>query len=615
MRHIGSLADIRAVEAIGYAEFCPHASPWGIISASAEKWPDNTALHYLEDASDPRRDRTWTYAELRADVVAAARVFRGFGVKPGRSVAILANHTPSAQIALWAAGMAGCAAPMNPLLRPEHIAALLKATKAAVVVMMGINDELDYWSSLVPALREAGVDLPIIDCDSDGRSPGSSGTFETLLVAERDKPLGFEISGGDENVVALYHTGGTTGAPKLVQHTRRNEAHVARSCALLHDYGSNDVVANGFPLFHVAGAFVYGLSALSEGSKILIPGRLGMRNPEFIATLWKQVERHRITIIAAVPTILSGLVGKPVDADISTARAALTGGSPLPTELASAFEQKIGIPVRNIFGMTETSGSIALESVHTQRTPNCCGYPLPFTQVAILEPGCDLPDPTQTVPAGVVGLVACRGPNVSPGYTETALNAGTFLTDGWLITGDLGSMDAEGRLYLTGRAKDVIIRGSHNIDPQSIEDTLLAHPDIEMAAAVGMPDNYSGELPVAFVTIREGAHLSCDEIIEFLKHRIEDPTALPKRIEIIAAMPVTAVGKIFKPTLRREAIGWAITTAAAKVGIPDRAWALDVGETLTARIAIEAAHAVAMRDAVLGMPITIEFTDLTEVSK
>jgi fatty-acyl-CoA synthase len=139
MRPIRSIADLRAVESEGFDAVCPQASPQKIIEASARRWSHATALHYIVGADDPSRDRRLSFVELRDDVLAAARAFRALGVTPGGSVAILANHTPTAQIALWGAQAAGKAAPMNPMLRPAHIAALLEASRAAVVVMMGVN--------------------------------------------------------------------------------------------------------------------------------------------------------------------------------------------------------------------------------------------------------------------------------------------------------------------------------------------------------------------------------------------------------------------------------------------------------------------------------------------
>lgn len=603
MLRIRTIDDIRALESQGLDAVYPHRSPARMLEAAAARWPGRPALKYLHDPADPGQVRTFTYADLLARIRAAAQLFREAGVQPGRSVALLTAHTPSAQIALWGAQLAGCACPINPMLRADHVAALIAAGDAAVVVAMGCNGENDFWSSLVPALRAEGVRLPIFDCDSDGPSPGSDGCFEDL-VSERLGAAGVGSDAQpDEATAALYHTGGTTGAPKLVRHARSNEAHAARSCALLHGYAPEDVVVNGFPLFHVAGAFVYGLSVLSAGGALLLPGRQGMRNAAFIGAFWEQVETHAITVLGAVPTVLSGLLGQPVKGDISTLRVALTGGSPLPPELADDFEKRTGVPVRNILGMTETSGAIALESVHGERVPLSCGFPLPFSRVAVLPHAEGVPDPAHPLGPGETGIVAVRGPNVSAGYTDARRNEGVFLDGGWLVTGDLGRVDEAGRLYITGRAKDVIIRGSHNIDPQGIEDALLAHPDVESAAAVGMPDSYAGELPVAFVTLRPGRTGDADALRDFLRARIDEPAALPKRIEIIPQMPLTPVGKIFKPDLRRQAIRWAVTAAAERLAVDAASFDLEVDAALEVRIAADGSSREKLERSLVGMPV------------
>lgn len=602
--NLGGLADLEQLETRGFDAAFPLKSPWDILRSSGARHSERVAIRYLNDAADPARDTLVTYGDLAAQVMAAARLFRELGVVPGRSVALLTQHTPSAQVALWGAQVAGHACPVNPMLKPDHIAALLEAAGAAAVVITGVNGEIDYWSGLVPALRAAGVRLPILSCDADADCPGADGSFEEMVAARME---GAEIvpEGDAHALAAYYHTGGTTGAPKLVQHSRLNEAHVGQSCALMHDLSPEDVVVNGFPLFHVAGAFVYGLSTLSAGGTLLIPGRLGMRNAAFVKTIWQQVERHRITVIGAVPTVLAGLNGVPVDADISSLRWFLTGGSPLPTELAEATERKTGKGVRNILGMTECAGAIAVEPVHGPRTALSCGLRMPFSEVAILGETDGDADPAKVLATGETGIIALRGPNVSAGYSDPARNAGTFLPGGWLVSGDLGKLDAEGRLYVTGRKKDIIIRGAHNIDPQMIEDALLAHPEVENAAAVGMPDAYAGELPVAFVTLRAGSVLDGPALVAFLRGRIDDPVALPKRIGIAEALPLTPVGKIFKPTLRREAIGWAIHGAAEAVGLEAGAVAVDVAESLETRVTVPLEKLEDLKGALAGMPITL----------
>ncbi|MEC7762378.1 MAG: AMP-binding protein [Pseudomonadota bacterium] len=597
---IRSQADIRTLEERPFNAVFPHRSPWDILRAQAEERPDAVAIRYIRDATDPRADEVITYADFARRIMGAAKVFRALGVGSTDAVAVLAQHTPSAQTAIWGAQIAGRACPINPLLKPDHIAALLAAAGAKAVVIMGVNGEMDYWSGLVPALREAGVTLPILACDADALSPGADGVFEDMIAAADSPDI---VPEGDErSLAAFYHTGGTTGAPKLVQHMRLNEAHVARTCALMHDLGPDDTVINGFPLFHVAGAFVYGLSTLSAGGTLVIPGRLGMRNTAFVGDIWKQVERLGVTIIGVVPTILATLKGKPINADISSLRWLLTGGSPLPTELADAAEKHVGVPVRNILGMTECAGAIAVEPVHGPRTPLSCGLAMPFTEIAVFGETNGDADPAKPLATGETGIVALRGPNVAAGYSDPARNAGTFLDGGWLISGDLGTIDDEGRLYVTGRKKDVIIRGSHNIDPQMIEDALLAHPDVVTAAAVGMPDAYAGELPVVFAEMRQGSEAREADLIDFLKARIEDPVALPKRIGMVEAMPVTPVGKIFKPTLRAEAIRWAIAATGEKLGVDPE---VEVDDKLATRVTVPADKLAAVKDALAGMPISM----------
>ncbi|MFV0243551.1 MAG: AMP-binding protein [Qingshengfaniella sp.] len=601
---IRTAQDVAALETKGFETVYPLRSPWAIIQDGAARHGDKTAFHYLTDATDPASDQRTSYADLASRTMAAARLFRQLGVVPGKSVALLTQHTPSAQIALWGAQIAGHACPINPMLKAPHVASLLAAAGAAAVVITGANAEIDYWSTLVPALRAEGVTLPILACDADAPCPGADGVLEQMITEhETGAPI---LPEGDEHALAAYyHTGGTTGTPKLVRHSRLNEAHVGRSCALLHDLGPGDVVVNGFPLFHVAGAFVYGLSTLSAGGTLVIPGRLGMRNRAFVGDIWRQVERLGITAIGAVPTVLAGLNGQPVNADISTLKWFLTGGSPLPTELAEATERLTGKGVRNILGMTECAGAIAVEPVHAPRTPLSCGLPMPFSEVAIFGETEGDADPAKPLPPGETGIIALRGPNVSAGYSDPARNAGTFLPGGWLVSGDLGMKDAQGRLFVTGRKKDVIIRGAHNIDPQMIEDALLAHDDVETAAAVGMPDAYAGELPVAFVSLRDGATTGPEDLIAFLKTRIEDPVALPKRIGIVVDMPLTPVGKIFKPTLRRQAIGWAIDAVTEKLGLTAAEIGLEIDETLATRLTVPSAHLDAVKGALSGMPLTL----------
>ncbi len=543
-----SLADIESLEKHPYAESIPARTTYGLIAAAAARFPDRHAFTYLPDGDLQTPPRHTSYRELLANIHRAANLFRAMGAGADDAVVILAPNIPETHYALWGAQLASRACPINYLLQPDHIAALVEASGAKLIVTLGPNAELDISSTVqkVLAIRQ----LPVLQISAGGATAGAS--FQERLAAQPDA-LTFEPALTPDRVAAFFHTGGTTGAPKLAQHTHGNEAHTSWFAHRFYGFDEHTVEVNGFPLFHVAGAFVYGLSMLAIGGTQVLPTLSGMRNPAFARNYWKFCERERVTALACVPTILATLVNTPVDADISRIRVAYTGGSPLPTELAAQFEARTGIAVRNILGMTECGGLVSVEPFAAPRVPGSTGLRMPFSEVRIVpwrDGAADLDDECE---AGTTGVLILRGPHVSPGYTDAARNAGMF-DSGWLISGDLGHVDAQGYIHITGRAKDVIIRGSHNLDPGLIEDAFLAHPAVAMCAVVGEPDAYAGELPVAFVTLRPGASVTPAELLAAVAPHVYERPAVPKRATILDALPLTAIGKVYKPTLRLRAI-------------------------------------------------------------
>lgn len=596
-RLIRDEADLQAIEVDGLDAFLPAASPAALLRRAARLWPDAPAIHYLPGGGRPVD--TVSFAELWQRVCQAARLFQRLGAGPGRAVALVAPHTLWAQVALWGAELAGLAWPINPVLSPDSITGLLLASNARVAVVLGINGELDVWAHVALAVRAAGAGIILLDLDGDGPSPGRDGSFEDWVRAEPDCDL---LDPDPLADASLYPTGGTTGAPKLTRHFHRNEAFVAAAAARMYDLQPGEVMLNGFPLFHVAGAFVYGLSAIAAGAAQLVPGRMGMRNRAFMAALWAETERHGVSVLAVVATILSGLLSGPTPTAATGIRVAYTGGSVLPTELADAFEARMGIPVRNILGMTECSGMLAAEPFHAPRTPGSTGLRLPFTSLSIEDPAT-----SACLGAGETGIVVTRGPHVSPGYLGRSAPNDTFRVDGSLWSGDLGRQDAGGRLFVSGRSKDVIIRGSHNIDPAAIEDALLQHPGVAIAAAVGLPDTYAGELPSVFVMLKPHATATEAELAAFAAARVSDPAARPKQVWIITDMPLTPVGKVFKPVLRAEAARHAVAAALSGHIPPGSVEDAGPGEVLVRVDGLTPALEAAMRAAVTGMPLAIRF--------
>jgi fatty-acyl-CoA synthase len=200
--------------------------------------------------------------------------------------------------------------------------------------------------------------------------------------------------------------------------------------------------------------------------------------------------------------------------------------------------------------------------LHGERRTGSVGLRLPYTEIRIADVA---PDGAirGDCPTGEIGHVLMRGPQVTPGYLDPRHDRGAVLADGWLDSGDLGRLDPQGYVWLTGRSKDLIIRGGHNIDPVIIEEALNRHPAVETAAAVGLPDSYAGELPMVFVQLRPGAAVTAEELREFCRREIPERAAVPVQVALIPVMPLTGVGKIYKPALRREAAQRALEAAIA----------------------------------------------------
>jgi fatty-acyl-CoA synthase len=589
-----SLADIERLEQTPRGQTAPHRSPYALIRATAERFPEREAFRFLPDADLATEPRRISYRALLADIHRAANLFRSLGVGPDDAVALLAPNLPEAHAVLWGAQLAGRVCPINYLLQPDHIAALLKASNAKLLVALGPNGELAVWPVAEQVVRHHA--LPLIQIRVGESTAPEVPVLQDLLAAQPEA-LGFEPDLNPDRVVALFHTGGTTGAPKLAQHTQGNEAHTAWFAHAFYDLDGHAVEINGFPLFHVAGAFVYGLALLAVGARQVLPTLSGMRNTGFVQRYWRFCERERVTHLACVPTVLAALMGVPVDADITTVRAAYTGGSPLPSELAQRFEAATGIPVRNILGMTECAGLVSIEPLLGPRTPGSAGLRLPYTEVHAVPWRDGEAKLDERCAPGETGVLVLRGPHVSPGYTDAARNAGMF-EQGWIVTGDLGHLDEAGRIHITGRAKDVIIRGSHNIDPGLVEDAFLAHPAVALCAVVAEPDAYAGEVPVAFVTLKPGTTLLADELLALVAPQVYERPAVPKRVVLLEALPMTAIGKVFKPELRLRAIEIKLAEALREwaPGVPARVQALERGGRQCAVITVPGPRDEALRE-------------------
>ncbi|HNY48308.1 MAG TPA: AMP-binding protein, partial [Casimicrobium sp.] len=423
----------------------------------------------------------------------------------------------------------------------------------------GADDESGLWSKAmriresVPSLTTVLRVAPVGEQHAP-ELPANVLDFATERAKERNDCL---VSGRDiepTDIAAYFHTGGTTGAPKLARHSHGAQVFTAWGCVKMQGVRPTDVTINGYPLFHVAGVLPGSLASLSAGVEVVIPTTSLFRNRDVIKNYWRLVERYRATVLSAVPTVLSALANVPTDgADISTLRYCRTGAAPLSPELSLRFEKLFGLHVHEALGMTEMAGISTITPPGVVGPAGCVGLRLPYIQLRIVALDEQGGASDRDMPVGEQGMVLFKSPNLFSGFVDPLENANAFTHDGWLATGDLGWLDSESRLHLTGRSKDLIIRSGHNIDPKVIEDAIGAHPAVQLCAAVGAPDAYAGELPVVFVTLVPGASASEAELLAFAAERVDEAPAKPKAVTILEHMPMTNVGKIYKPELRQMA--------------------------------------------------------------
>ncbi|MGZ5216953.1 MAG: AMP-binding protein [Caldimonas sp.] len=529
----------------------PERSILDVFVAGAARWPDRTAITMLMTGADDEQPRRVSYRELLGLVRRAANVFAALG-GPRPGVAYMLPSLVETHATLWGAEAAGYAVPINFLLQPEHIAGLLEASGARILVALGPHPVLDIWQKAL-ALRERLPGLTLLRVGAPG-APLEEGVldFDAALRAQPDDRLVFGEPGGDGDVAAYFHTGGTTGMPKLVSHTHRSQLVAALGGAVLGDMRPSDTLTATLPLFHVGGTIFCALSAFMAGVGLLIMSPGGLRNPAMVQGFWRLAGRYGATLVGAVPTSMGAVLEAPLEgADIGAVRAGFCGAASLPPAVGERFRQVTGRGLYEVYGMTEASGLIAIDPVAGEGGVGSVGWALPYTRVVIcrLEADGRLGPPCAP---HEIGVITVRGPHVSPGYRNPAHDAGIF-EGGVLNSGDLGYTDDEGRIHIAGRAKDLIIRSGHNIDPLMIENAMAAHPGVALAAAVGMPDAYAGELPVCYVALRPGASVTEDELHEHAQRTIGERPAWPKQIHIVETIPLTTVGKIYKPQLRCDA--------------------------------------------------------------
>jgi len=484
-------------------------------------------------------------------------------------VAFLLPNATETVLTYLGGSVAGIVNPINPLLEPEHIAGILKETNAKVLVTLKAFPKTDVAEKAAAAVAMAPnvqtvleVDLlrymtglkkfiiPLIRPKTDPRHKARVLDFNKEL-GKQSRTLDFADSAGDR-IAAYFHTGGTTGLPKVAQHRYSGIIYNAWLGQRLL-FTEHSVQMTPLPLFHVFATIVSLGASLGSGAHVIFPTPQGYRGDGVFDNLWKLIERYKATFLIGVPTALSAMMQRPVNGDISSLKLVFCGSSPLPIELYKRFEKAASATVCEGYGLTEATCLVSINPPDGTKKVGSVGIPFPYSNVRILNFTSDGPAES---PINEIGEICVDSPGVFEGktYTQTEKNNGLFHHDIYLRTGDLGKIDEDGYLWITGRAKDLIIRGGHNIDPAEIEEALAGHDAVAFAAAIGQPDGHAGEIPCAYVELVAGAKVSEEELLTYAKEHIHERAAHPKYLEVMPELPKTAVGKTLKNELRKLAI-------------------------------------------------------------
>ncbi|MFE4459564.1 acyl-CoA synthetase [Nocardia tengchongensis] len=606
-----SPADLAEIESVPLAARGLPESTYALLTRAARLWPDRTALTVLPEATRWREPVCRTFSELLADVHRYANLLHRLGVRRGDAVALIAPNCAELIPATLAAQLAGIATPINGALSPRHIAELLRRSGARIVITAGPELAAETWCSTRESVLGGHIEALLVlrptasDAAADPlpRLDGIEVGYLTDLAADQDSTGFAGRPPAATDLAALFHTGGTTGIPKLAAHTHSGEVANAWMIAANSLLDTNSVVFAGLPLFHVNALVVTLLAPLFKGQPVVWAGPLGYRDPALYGQFWKLVEHYRIATMSAVPTVYAALAQCPVTADISSLRYAMVGASPLPTAVRENFQAHTGITLIEGYGLTEATCASARTFPSAPR-PGAVGQRMPYQQVKVIRIG---PDGSwNDLPRNHLGVLAVAGPTLFAGYVSGRgehghlLDGSGKLVDDWLDTGDLARVDHDGYIYLQGRAKDLIIRGGHNIDPATIEDALLAHPQVTGAGAVGRPDPHSGEVPVAYVTLAAGAEVTETDLLAWAGERVPERAAAPKSIIVLDSLPTTDVGKPYKLALRADATCREVLDALdTTAGIGAVSVSIEDGSVLATVVLAASADAAAV-EAVLG---------------
>lgn len=508
--------------------------------------------------------KTLTYREIGDQVEHAASGLQRLGIRKGDRIGLLLPNCPSFIVYYFAALRLGAiVVNFNPLYTVEELAAQARDSGISLMVTLDLKQLFEKSEEL---LRQ-GLMEHVIVCAFPAMLPATKAVLFRLLKGSnlahpnrsdvKDRVIfDSDLRSNDgefmpaeidpvNDVAVLQYTGGTTGLPKGAMLTHANlftNVHQVIAWAPGLPYGEERMFG-ALPFFHVFAMTVVMNFAIARAAEIVIMPRFVLDDA------LKLISKTKPTLMPGVPTLFNAIMNHPKIAsfDLSSLKFCISGGAALPVEAKQRFEALTGCRIVEGYGLSEASPVVSCNPVDGVSKSGSIGQPLPQTIISLR----DLDDPAREVPAGQKGEICIKGPQVMLGYWNSPEETAATFVDGFLRTGDVATVDEDGYFFIVDRIKDLIICSGYNVYPRRIEDAIYTHPAVEEVTVVGIPDDYRGEAPKAFVRLRSGHTATADDIMRHLEPKLSK-IELPAEIEFRSELPKTLIGKLSKKELRQE---------------------------------------------------------------
>jgi len=511
-----------------------------LLEDSAASYGDREAIVF--------GDTRLTYAQVDGAANMVANLLVARGIEPGDKVALSCPNLPYFTIVYFGILKAGATVvPLNVLLKGREVAYHLSDSDAKAYFCFQGTPELPIGQEGHAGFSDAPGCEHFFVITADPAAPSPIEGTESMGSAMAGHPPTFTSVATDEDDTAvILYTSGTTGQPKGAELRHRNMRDNALASTDLFgaDAASPDTYLCVLPLFHSFGQTVIQNGAFAFGGTVVMLPRFEAE-PALGLML-----REGVTFFAGVPTMYWGLLGALTpETDVATLaanlRVAAAGGSALPVEVHKDFEKRFGVTILEGYGLSETSPVASFSPYGEPARPGSIGTPIPGVEMKLLDG--DTWDEVAWTPEAI-GEIAIKGHNIMKGYYDRPEATAEVIKDGWFRSGDLGRRDEDGWYYIVDRSKDMIIRGGFNVYPREIEEVLLTHPDVSLAAVVGVPHDSHGEEIKAYVILHDGATVTPEELVAWGKEQMA-AYKYPRQVEIVASLPMTATGKILKREL------------------------------------------------------------------